>query len=1415
LFQFWLLLLVSGIITCSQKVKEVIDNDGVPLSLVELTLFICHMCSILVMFILHCFAEQTIQEMNKSPEDYSSFINRLFFSWYNPVIMLGHRKPLTTDDVWELNKNDQSRYVGKMFKFFWNKEVKKANESLEKYISTTYSNEGYDGKQTKEKTMIKDYKLYPYKPSIWKALFYQHWKTFLAAILLKLLNDVFQFLKPALLHSLIEFTRSRDSPSYHGYLLAVCLYLVAILEAICLQQYFHKCYSVGMRIRTSLITVIYDKALRISNYAKQKSTLGEIVNLMSTDTHRLMELTTYLNILWSGPVQIIVCTILLWNQLQVAAIAGISIMVAIMPLNAFLMKKVKSYSMTNMELKDERVKLINEVLNGIKVFKMYGWEPSFEKQIENIRSEELKNLKKIAVLKAASTFLCSMTAYFVSVVSFGVYLAIVPDGVLDSTKTFVSISLFNIIKFPLNMMPRVFTALINAQVSAKRIKNYLLSSDIDLKAVNRKHVGEHQIVVKDGNFAWEEKGKRILHNISFNVKPGELVAIVGHVGSGKSSVISALLGEMEKTDGYVGMRGSVALIPQQAWIQNTTLKENILFGKRLKGEKNSLKVHDDKLFLGVVDKKVYEKTVNATALKSDFNILPAGDETEIGEKGTNLSGGQKQRVSLARAVLQDCDVYLLDDPLSAVDSYVGRHIFDNVIGPKGILKNKTRILVTHSLNNLSETDKIIVLNQGKISEVGKYNDLLNNKADFYKLINDFASQKQCNKEKTAFDINEADEVNSEDLASVPEFLDDCSVFQEVEEDTVFEGQLRKMSRANVRRRKSTFCSLSSEKSTRPKSTSKHYISKGKLTKKELPQEGSVKSSIIAYIKAIGYLMSAVIIFTGASHQASKMGISIWLSDWAADGDSLTTDEYRSKIGSRLAVLGALGVVQAVTVVANVYILSIACLRAAAKMHTNLLRCILRAAASFFDTVPMGRIINRFSKDIYIVDDTLPNTILIWTKSVFSVLSIIIIIMYSTPIFGVVIVPLGILYYICERFYIQTSRQLRRIESVSRSPIFSHFSETLSGSTLLRAFGMVNEFTEMSHCKIDVNQKCYYSNIVSYRWLAIRLDVIGNSVVFFAALFAVIQRNAINGAIVGLSITYALQMTMKLNWLVRQTSEAEIQVVSVERVKEYSEIQPEAPWKSNGNKPKSSWPEYGRVQFNNYSTRYREGLDLVLKNIHVDIKAGEKVGVVGRTGAGKSSLTLAIFRMLESVKGNITIDGINIRDIGLHDLRSKIAIIPQDPFMFSGSLRLNLDPLETHSDDEIWNVLELSFLKSFVLELPEKLMHDCLEGGTNFSLGQRQLVCLARALLKKPKIIVLDEATAAVDVQTDELIQETIKAQFRESTVITIAHRLNTIVDYDRIIVLSEGEIKEFDSPKNLLANKKSIFFAMAKEAKIA
>lgn len=1395
LIVFWFLAILCGIVPFRSKVMSSV-SEGVT-DRFRFTTFFIYFSLLVVELILSCFKEArpffspVRSDCNPCPESDAGFLSRLTFWWFTKMAILGYRRPLEEKDLWSLNEDDTSKVaVSKLIKQ-WEIEKNKIRTSEVKFTKTQEVELNHvDEKPTESDVLIKN-SIKKKEPSLLKVLLKTFGPFFLIGSVFKLFQDLLSFVNPQLLRILIDFIKNGNAPAWWGFTIAALMFLSSVAQTLILHQHFQYCFVTGMRLRSAITGIIYRKSLVITNAAKRSSTVGEVVNLMSVDAQRFQDLTTFLNMLWSAPLQICLALYFLWQTLGPSVLAGVAVMVLLLPINAFIAMKTRAFQVEQMQYKDSRIKLMNEILNGIKVLKLYAWEPSFSQKVLEIRSKELNVLRKSAYLHAVSTFAWTSAPFLVALTTFAVYVTVDEKNILDAEKAFVSLSLFNILRFPLTMLPQVISNLAQASVSINRIQNFLANDELDPDAVNKeKSMSGVAIAVQNGTFSWATSGDPILTNINLLVPSGSLVAIVGHVGCGKSSLVSALLGEMEKLEGDVSVRGSVAYVPQQAWIQNSTLKDNILFG-RPDSEKN------------------YKKVLEACALLTDLEVLPGGDQTEIGEKGINLSGGQKQRVSLARAVYSNSDVFLLDDPLSAVDAHVAKHIFDNVVGPDGLLRGKTRVLVTHGIGFLPQVDHIVVIVDGKVTEMGSYQELLKQNGAFAEFLRNYSFDDHVEEEELTIQDEEEVLLAEETLSNHTDLVDNEPIANEarkkfIRQISVLSSDTEPSYTMSTRRR------LCERKLSETVTAKKPPMEK--LIQTETTETGRVKMAVFwQYTKAVGLLVSLFICFLYCCQNASAIGANVWLSDWTNEPVINGTQQNTQR---RVGVYAALGMLQGLLVMTSSFTLAMAGIGAARKLHAGLLDNKMHTPQAFYDTTPIGRIINRFSKDIYVIDEVIPHTILMFLATFFTSISTMIVIVSSTPLFAVVIIPLAFIYFFVQRFYVATSRQLKRLESVSRSPVYSHFSETITGASIIRAYGRQGSFVQLSDSKVDANQKSYYPGIVSNRWLGIRVEFVGNCVVLFAALFAVIGRENLSPGLVGLSVSYALQVTMSLNWMVRMTSDLETNIVAVERVKEYSETETEAPWNIEDKKPPEDWPSRGEVEFSNYSVRYRPGLDLVLKNLSMSVKGGEKVGIVGRTGAGKSSMTLCLFRILEAAEGIINIDGVNISEIGLHNLRSMLTIIPQDPVLFSGTLRMNLDPFDKYSEDELWKALELSNLKKFVSSQTEKLDYECSEGGENLSVGQRQLVCLARALLRKTRILVLDEATAAIDLETDDLIQMTIRTQFEDCTVLTIAHRLNTIMDYTRVLVLDKGKIAEFDTPTGLIAAR-GIFYGMAKDAGLA
>ncbi|XP_033840125.1 ATP-binding cassette sub-family C member 3 isoform X1 [Periophthalmus magnuspinnatus] len=1410
LFIFWFLSVLCAIVPFRSKILQLYSQSEEKSDAFRLSTFYLYFALILCELILCCFNERpplfsnVVTDPNPCPENTAGFLSTMTFWWFTSMAIKGYKNPLEAKDLWSLNQRDSSKnMVPKLLKE-WDKELAKAKSSVPNVSSqavyskppassTNHVGGAAESSPEEAEVLLSSQKVAPRQPSFLRALVRAFGPYFLIGSAFKLLQDVITFVNPQLLSMLISFTKQRGVPDWWGYALAFLMFFTAILQTLILHQHFQYCFVTGMNVRTAIIGAIYRKSLAITNAAKRSSTVGEVVNLMSVDAQRFMDLTTFLNMVWSAPLQIMLALYFLWQYLGASVLAGVAVMILLIPLNAFIAMKTRAYQVEQMRYKDERIKLMNEILNGIKVLKLYAWEKSFIEKILAIRQKELNVLRRTAYLGALSTMAWTSAPFLVALTTFAVYVTVDESHVLDAERAFVSLSLFNILRFPLNMLPQVLSSMVQASVSLKRIQSFLSHDELDPESVDKKGSGpEFAATVLNGKFTWDKQDSPVLHNINMMVPQGSLLAVVGHVGCGKSSLISALLGEMEKLEGEVSVRGSVAYVPQQAWIQNATLRDNILFGRPFQEPK-------------------YRCVLEACALTPDLEVLPGGDMTEIGEKGINLSGGQRQRVSLARALYSDADVYLLDDPLSAVDAHVAKHIFDHLIGPEGVLKGKTRILVTHGISFLPQVDNIMVMVEGGVSEMGSYQELLKQNGAFAEFLRNY-SLEDIIEEEASEDLIEEEELFPEDaLSNHTDIVDNEPTINEAKRSFLRQISIISADSEGARCRSVKRHGCSQKKHVEAQEKKPKELDK--LIQAETTETGKVKVTVyLEYAKAVGLVLSVTICLLYGCQSTAAIGANIWLSDWTNDANGNYT---RERVQMRVGVYAALGIAQGLFLLVNGLLCrAYSMLHAAKVTHCKLLCGVLRAPQAFFESTPIGRLLNRFSKDVDAIDSHIPDNIDIWMRTFWYTLTVLLICCALTPMFLLVIAPLTLFYWWVQRFYVATSRQLKRLESVSRSPIYSHFSETVTGSSVIRAYGRQSAFVLMSDIKVDENQKSYYPGIVSNRWLGVRIEFIGNCIVLFAALFAVTGKENLSPGLVGLSVSYALQVTMSLNWMVRMTSDLENNIVAVERVKEYSETQTEAPWEIEDKKPPPDWPLQGNVQFKDYSVRYREGLDLVLKNLSLSVKGGEKIGIVGRTGAGKSSMTLCLFRLLEAAGGEITIDDVKIAEIGLHDLRSKLTIIPQEPVLFSGTLRMNLDPFDKYSDEEVWKALEHAHLHKFVSNQPAQLQLECAEGGENLSVGQRQLVCLARALLRKTRILILDEATAAIDLETDDLIQSTIRTQFDECTVFTIAHRLNTIMDYTRVLVLDKGKIAEFDTPANLMSQR-GIFYGMAKDAGLA
>nr|XP_046230695.1 multidrug resistance-associated protein 1-like isoform X2 [Scatophagus argus] len=1339
LFLFWALLVLCSLVPLKGDIEQIIDQGFSSDAVRFVVFFICFSLQ-LIELILSCFSdgrplsEKHTYVQNQCPEEDASFLSKFFFFWFSSLVVRGYRCPLQAAHLWPLRDQDSSNRIMMDLEKFWNsKQLWK--EAAVSGLASSWSGRSFG--------------LY-----------------FLRGTLCLLLHDTFMFAVPQVLSLLLGFMRDKNAEMWKGFLFASLLFLLSCLQSLLYHHYMFHCFSVGMRLKTAVMGLVYRKCLLISSAARRRCTLGETINLVSADTQKLMDFVVYFNSIWVTPIEIALCFYFLWQLLGLSALAGIIAVVLIFPLNGFIAKLRSKLQEIQMKFMDNRIKLMNEILSGMKILKFYAWEEAFLQRVAILRDGELNALKKSQILYSISLASFNSSSFLIALSVFGVYVLIDEQNNLDAQKIFVSVALINILKSPLSQLPFAMSTTMQAVISLRRLGEFLYQDELKPDNIERlPHcTNGDAVVIEGGCFSWANSGPSCLQRINMKVQTGSLVAVVGHVGSGKSSLLSAMLGEMERRSGFISIKGSVAYVPQQAWIQNMSLKDNILFG----GERKE---------------SWYHRVVEACALLPDLDILPAGDRTEIGEKGLNLSGGQKQRVSLARAVYRRSDVYLLDDPLSAVDAHVGQHIFDGVIGPRGLLKDKTRVLVTHGLSFLSKSDLVVVMEDGQISEMGSYMELMDRQGAFAKFIHTF------NRNQNKEDYIPRDKSSRRSLSrlSMTDFSIDLSQEQLISCD---------MSNSSVQMMEAVAQDLDTEDA-------------GKFTEADKAHTGRVKLRMYSeYFRTIGVTFIMTIIFLCAFQQAASLAYNYWLSLWA---DEPRVNGTQIKHELKLSVFGALGFTQGISMFGTTLAIALSGIVASRHLHADLLHSVLHSPMSFFEVTPSGNLLNRFSKEIDAIDCMIPDGLKMMLGYLFKLLEVCIILLLATPLTGLVLLPLICVYILIQSFYVASSCQLRRLEAVSRSPIYSHFNETVQGASVIRAFSEQRRFVLQADSRIDNNQKAYFPRFVATRWLAVNLEFLGNLLVLAAAILSVRGRNELSPGIVGLAVSHSLQVTGILSWIVRSWTDVENNIVSVERVKEYDNTPKEAAWTLQGSSVPAAWPTTGNVEFEDFGLQYRKGLDWALYNISMNIQDREKVGIVGRTGAGKSSLALGIFRILEAAKGRICIDGIDIAHIGLHDLRSRITIIPQDPVLFSGTLRMNLDPSDTCSDEDLWKALELAHLSNFVSALPQKLSHYCSEGGENLSLGQRQLLCLARALLRKTRILVLDEATAAVDLKTDQLIQSTIRTQFNDCTVLTIAHRLNTIMDYTRVVVMDKGSIAEMDSPSQLI-HLRGLFYQMCLEA---
>lgn len=1320
-----------------------------------------------------------------NPEGRASIFSRVTLTWMTPLFFHAHKHNLEEKDIWDLRAQFRSIDNFKHFEaIFLQEKAKGVPHPL-------------------RSAMLRCFGWY-----------------FLTAAPLLAIQNVSQLALPFLLGPLIKFMGNGE-PVVNGYLYSIGFFIALMIMTFAENQYFDRCVKTGATVRASFIPTIFRHSLRMSNSARQDRSIGMIVNHMAGDTDKVVSNCLSLHNLWSNPMRLALGVWMLVSILGVAGIFGILSVVVVIPVQTWCMKTGAAAAKDVMNASDVRVKILNEVLNGMRVIKYYAWEKPFQIRVKEMREKELEKLSTANNYRAINMFFTNFNPVAMAVGTFVAFALL--QGNLEPYQAFQALTLFGQMLWPLMLFPRSLSEFMETLTSIDRIESYLLSSTIadsltlgddgstlfDAAGVavsasagagagapgqgtfSRIVNGPVEVAVADGCYSWAEGAQPTLVGVNLKIEPGQLVAIVGTTGCGKSSLMSALLGEMVMTNGAAKLIGSVAYAPQQAWIFNATVRENITFGLDW-------------------DEAKYNAAIDSSCLRSDIDKqFAAGDLTEIGEKGINLSGGQRQRVNIARALYSDAQVYMFDDPLSALDAHVAADVFR--VGIKGALAGKTRLLVTNQLHLMPEMDRIICVKNGRIVEDGTFRQLMGAQGggEFKRLFDELG---QVVKEEVG-----ADEVESQtSVAIVGEPAPATRNDESERSETDAAAALPPVAPAAATEQSVSVpppppppphSAAAPAPPLKGKAPPDLAPTAGKLVQKETHSTGYIQNDVyLGYFRSVGFVATAIMLGATAFSIGANLATSMWLVEWTRGAASA----HPKPVGFYIGIYVALSIAQVVLTFGGNYAGFAGSVVASRNLHADFVRGLMSAPISFFDTTPLGRITNRMSKDMGSIDNTIMTVVQMVARAVLGLVGTLIIIGINTTYVLVPFVPILMLFAGVQNFYRSTAVQLRRLDAVSRSPIYSHFQESLGGIATIRAYNAQGRMSLVNALRLDQNQRIYLMSVTSNRWLSIRLEFLGGLLILVTAFNCVILRGRMTPSSAGISLSYALQITAQLNLLIRVVTEVEASFNAVERVQEYTRIEPEAA-RESASPPPPSWPSEGAVEVRDLLMSYRPGQPPVLNGLSFSIQPSQKIGVCGRTGAGKSSLFQALFRMMEPTAGSMKFDGVDICALGLDDVRNAISIIPQEPVLFSGSLRFNLDPFDLYTDVELWEALSKASLKEMLIVKGEKLGMKVAEGGENFSVGQRQLVCLARALLRKSKILVLDEATANVDIETDALIQRTIRENFADRTTLTIAHRLNTIIDCDKILVLELGRVKEFDSPLALLSNPSSEFSSMVRE----